>query len=191
MRKLYFMLLAGFALMATVSCTEEINDEVIEEPVPEVVTVKEPMKIHVSVGAGLPQTKSTVDYNSTTGERTLKFTDGDKLFVRCEIGDTDGKILSGFLDIVATTIAATTVGEATAATFSGELKVYGRTPSSSEYGFDYTESSYDFGGAEDVLAYCLSDGGGTKSKGSANATLVHNGSAAASMPTPRLPTPTR
>ena len=138
-----------------------------------------------SAGSGAT-TRSTVDY--TGGTRTLQFTSGDRLWVRCEIGDAEGKILAGFLDIDAGSIASTTTGagtpeekttEATSASFSGELKVYGRTPSSSEYGFDYTESSYDFGGAADVLAYCLSDLGEAKGAGSATATLVHSGTQAA------------
>ncbi len=145
MRKLYFMLLAGFALMATVSCSEEIIDEVIEEPVPEVITVKEPTKIHVSVGAGLPQTKSTVDYNSTTGQRTLKFTTGDKLYVYREVAEDVN--LAGEL-----TMVGEPTNEGMSATFSGELKVYNDAG---------TETCYDFGATDPLTgstAYLLHAG---------------------------------
>lgn len=115
------LLLAALAFLA-ISCAKEA---VNEEPAPEAPKAS---TIHVTVGAGIAQTKSAVDY--TNGIRTLKFTEGDQLYVRGEAGewvpgDEYGTayypyILAGFLIIDPTSIS----DDGTSATFTGDLHLY-------------------------------------------------------------------
>lgn len=115
------LLLAALAFLA-LSCAKEA---VTEDPVPEAPKAS---TVHVTVGAGIAQTKSAVDY--TNGIRTLKFTEGDQLYVRGEAGervpgDEYGTayypyILAGFLIIDPTSIS----DDGTSATFTGDLHLY-------------------------------------------------------------------
>ena len=96
--------------------------------------------MRVSVGAGIgsdAQTRSAVDYNTSTKQRTLKFTAGDKLYVCAVIewahdDNYDGsdpearheaKLMAGFLDIDASSISA----DGLSAQFSGDLDIYAGT----------------------------------------------------------------
>ena len=107
-----------------------------EEPLP-AAAPQVPQKVRVSVGAGIggdAQTRSAVDYNTSTKQRTLKFTAGDKLYVRAVIewahdDNLDGsdpeakheaKLMAGFLDIDASSISA----DGLSAQFSGDLDIY-------------------------------------------------------------------
>lgn len=115
------LLLAALAFLA-ISCAKEA---VNEEPAPEAPKAS---TIHVTVGAGIAQTKSAVEY--ADGVRTLRFTEGDQLYVRGEAGEwvpSDGYgtayypyILAGFLIIDPTSIS----DDGTSATFSGDLHLY-------------------------------------------------------------------
>lgn len=115
------LLLAALAFLA-LSCAKEA---VTEDPVPEAPKAS---TVHVTVGAGIAQTKSAVEY--ADGVRTLRFTEGDQLYVRGEAGEwvpSDGYgtayypyILAGFLIIDPTSIS----DDGTSATFSGDLHLY-------------------------------------------------------------------
>ena len=115
------LLLAALAFLA-ISCAKEA---VNEEPAPEAPKAS---TIHVTVGAGFAQTKSAVDY--ADGHRTLKFTEGDQLYVRANYGNyfpAEGYdeivypyVIAGYLDIDATTISE----NGASASFSGDLTVY-------------------------------------------------------------------
>ena len=121
--------IAAALALSVVSCTRDnglINENQSENTQP-----VESNKVHVSVGAGMnegPQTKSVVEYNSTTHERKLKFTAGDRLYVRgvveMEFDDfgcpQETKIVAGYLDINTSSISPA----GTSATFSGDLQFY-------------------------------------------------------------------
>ena len=102
MKKLLFAII----VMALSACSKELS-----------ITVEPRQPIHVTVGAGIgdaaPLTRSQVEKVGTT--RTLKFTEGDKLYV---VGDIDATYrMGGYLDLVSG--AGTT-----SATFSGDLTVW-------------------------------------------------------------------
>ena len=135
------------------SCQQEPVVEQIEETVQEPVEVSH--IISVTVGAGFSQTKSTVETDGS-GNRTLKFTSGDKLRVLGSIeldlgaGATDC-VLSGTLDLVSISV------EGTSASFSGNLKLQKVTfvsydPLTGPV-YDYEDVDYDFG-ENDPLAAC-------------------------------------
>lgn len=121
--------IAAALALTVVSCTRD--NDLINENQSENTQPVESNKIHVSVGAGMnegPQTKSVVEYNSTTHERKLKFTAGDRLYVRgvveMEFDDfgcpQETKIVAGYLDINTSSISPA----GTSATFSGDLQFY-------------------------------------------------------------------
>ena len=136
-------LVMAAALVLGMSACSSGDDGVVGVPTPQ-PTVQTATTIHVTVGAGITDptpnpsptgagssaTRSAVDYNTTTGKRTLKFTAGDCLYIDRDL--PDGKNLAGEL---------TMVGEPTNgglnATFEGDVKVYAS---------DGSETSYDFGG---------------------------------------------
>ena len=133
MRKTVFaagaLTIAAALALTVVSCTSD--DSLTNENQSENTQPVENNKIHVSVGAGMnegPQTKSVVEYNSTTHERKLKFSAGDRLYVRAVVDmDLDDfgcpqetKILAGYLDINKSSISPA----GTSATFSGDLQFY-------------------------------------------------------------------
>ena len=72
------------AALSFTACSSE--DNLTQEPSTQQPT-QTATNIHVSVGAGIDNaaTRSTVDYNSSTKTRTLKFTVGDKLYIYREI----------------------------------------------------------------------------------------------------------
>ncbi len=148
---------------------------------------------YITVGAGVGTsgtTRSSVDYNSETKERTLKFTDGDKLYVRAIIeqahsdvlwggSDYASKIMAGFLTIDPATISA----DGKSAQFTGDLDIYVGTvvpqrwdeelddwvtdyEDIEEYNLVYSPGTHTFTTA-DPLAECV-----------ANAELAHAGSEA-------------
>ena len=95
------------------------------------------------------QTRSAVDASS--GNRVLKFTAGDRLYVYGDIEDEGADpgesvitILAGYLDIDATSIT-----DGTSATFTGTLDTYQYNKHDSEW----EKVNYDFKGA-DPLAAC-------------------------------------
>lgn len=112
---------AGMLAMAailTVGFSACSNEEILDNT----VQPTEPQKIHVTVGAGLgdAETRSEVatSTNSETGKtiRTLKFTEGDRLYVEGDLPD-DKYRMTGYLTLVSG--AGTTT-----ATFSGNLTVW-------------------------------------------------------------------
>ena len=123
------LLLAALAFLA-LSCAKET---VTEEPAPEPPKAS---TVHVTVGAGIAQTKSEVYY--ADGVRTLKFSDGDRLYVRANVTNSacdDGfngiyyqYVVAGFLTIDASSI------NGASASFSGDLSVY-----QAEYTIEYDE----------------------------------------------------
>ena len=132
MRKMVYGLLA--AAIALASCTKEYREETAGDNT-----------VRVSVGADVLRTKSEVDYDGDTGRRTLKFTEGDRLFVYAEIAGTAEPTLclSGYLNAVNVPAEG-----ATEASFSGDLHVFGVAGVD-----DYVASSYSFTTA-DPLSEC-------------------------------------
>jgi len=127
--------------------------------------------IHVTVGAGIVDTKSDV-VTAGNGVRTLVFTSGDKLSVygslTLNLGDGEAScMLVGDLDI------ANIGTPATSATFEGDLTLYKLIGTST--GLSQEEVSYDFG-TNNPLDLCTS----------AEALLVHEGTSVfpGSMPGP-------
>lgn len=95
------------------SCSSSSDDPMAQLPVEE-PTEPAPQTIQITVGAGIENDASTRSEVEITGEgtstkRTLKFTNGDKLYVTGTVAE--GKILAGFLD-------ATSIN-GTSATFTG------------------------------------------------------------------------
>ena len=111
--------LAALAAAMVVACTVEeplVEKSVVEEPAAKANSVK------VTVGAGImdgAQTKSTVDYNSTSKERVLKFTEGDMLYVWKSVNDDIVKYVAGFLTMVGSPSA-----DGKSASFTGTLRAY-------------------------------------------------------------------
>ena len=130
MKKIITLLLLAVAFA---SCKNELAIEV--DQVPE--TARNTVSITVGAGLGDAQTKSTVEYSN--GVRTLKFTDGDKLYVRAVIEmeedplfvPQETKIMAGLLDI------ASIDASGTIATFTGDLDVFDGTIV--EVGYDQIE----------------------------------------------------
>ena len=146
------IVLALYVSMAGTSCQKETNVETPEETV---VVPEAASGIHVTVGAGITDTKSAVV--TENGVRTLTFTSGDKLSVQgsltLDLGEGDVHCtLSGELDV------ATIDTPATSATFEGDLKLY------KAVGMSQEEVFYDFG-PNNPLDLCYS----------ARALLVHEG----------------
>ena len=116
------------AALSFTACSSE--DDLTQEPTPQQQT----QTIHISVGAGIDNaaTRSTVDYNSSTKTRTLKFTVGDKLYIYRDILG-DGKLrLTGELTMKDGTLA----DDGLSATFEGDLRIC------DQFG---QETTYDFG----------------------------------------------
>ena len=117
----FALTIAAALALTTTSCSNEDN-------LTEGLNLNQPQKVHVTVGAGIndAQTRSSVDYNTSTKQRTLKFTDGDRLYVRAVIkfvndilGQPQEKyIMAGYLTIES--IGA----NGTSATFTGDLDVF-------------------------------------------------------------------
>ena len=139
--------LTAAALVLGMAACSSGDDTMAGETTPQ-PTVQTATTIHVTVGAGITDptpdpsptgagssaTRSAVDYNTSTGKRTLKFTTGDRLYIDRDILGDGSKRLAGQL---------TLVGEPTngglSATFEGDVKVYAS---------DGSETSYDFGSSD-------------------------------------------
>ncbi|MBR5725027.1 MAG: hypothetical protein IKX62_06610 [Bacteroidales bacterium] len=78
---------------------------------------------YVTVSAGLPTTKTAADHNESNGVYTLKFTEGDRLYVHGTQEDANegGTLhLAGYLGMVSGSISE----DGKQATFSGSLNYY-------------------------------------------------------------------
>lgn len=172
-----WLVMAAALTIGTTACS---SDDMLAESNEPAVVPQAPQKVHITVGAGVgnsEEMRSAVDYNSGTKERTLKFTAGDKLYVRAVIeqahddnlwGGTnyESKIMAGFMTIDPASISA----DGKSAQFMGDLDVYqGVVTYVSEYDdYDlvYNAGSHTFS-TDEPLAECVI----------ANAQLVHEGSA--------------
>ena len=127
MRKMVYALL--IAAVSLVSCTKEFKQEKVGDNT-----------VRVCIGADFLQTKSEVVYDANTNQRSLKFTEGDRLFVYSEISGTLAPTLylAGYLDAVNVPAAG-----ATEASFSGDLHVF-----SIEGTDTYKQSTYAFSTAD-------------------------------------------
>ena len=132
------------AALSFTACSSE--DNLTQE-----LTTQQPTEtatnIHVSVGAGIDNaaTRSTVDYNSSTKTRTLKFTVGDKLYIYREILGDGTLRLAGELTMKDGTLA----DDGLSATFEGDLRIC------DQWG---QETTYDFGNGDPLTgstAYLL------------------------------------
>lgn len=108
---------AALALIFT-SCSSSSDDPTEPQPVVE-PTEPAPQTIQITVGAGIDNVASTRSEVATEGtgtstKRTLKFTDGDKLYVTGTVAE--GKILAGVLDIDKASISSS----GTSASFTGD-----------------------------------------------------------------------
>ena len=129
-----WLVMAAALTIGTTACSNE--DMVAENNEPAVMQQAQ-QKVHITVGAGVgnsEEMRSAVDYNSGTKERTLKFTEGDKLYVRAAIEEEhddnydgtdpdskhESKIMAGFLTIDPATISA----DGKSAQFTGDLDIY-------------------------------------------------------------------
>ena len=115
------------ATLTTTFAACSSDDNAVEEPAAPVKKT-----VSVTVGAGITDnaTRSTVDYDEEAKTRTLKFTEGDKLFVCARYGndfvDVDGDrlykdVLSGYL-----TMSGSPSADGKNASFSGDLTWYER-----------------------------------------------------------------
>ena len=186
-----WLVMAAALTIGTTACS---SDDMLAENNEPTVMPQAQQKVHITVGAGVGTsgtTRSSVDYNSETKERTLKFTDGDKLYVRAIIeqahsdvlwggSDYDSKIMAGFLTIDPATISA----DGKSAQFTGDLDIYVGTvvpqrwddelddwvidyENIEDYGLVYSPGTHTFTTA-DPLAECVI----------ADAELAHAGSEA-------------
>ena len=133
-----WLVVAAALTMAVTGCSSD--NELVESIEPAVVPQAQ-QKVHITVGAGLGElTRSAVEETVNEGRttRTLKFTEGDKLYVRAVIERAhddnydapddpddvhDSKIMAGFLTIDPATISA----DGKIAQFTGDLDVYDAT----------------------------------------------------------------
>jgi len=176
-----WLVMAAALTIGTTACS---SDDMLAENNEPTVMPQAQQKVHITVGAGVGTsgtTRSSVDYNSETKERTLKFTDGDKLYVRAIIEQEhddnyddpedpndmhDSKIMAGFLTIDPATISA----DGKSAQFTGDLDIYNGTVKDmgdDDYDVVYDAGTHTFTTA-DPLAECLFS----------EAQLVHEGSEA-------------
>ena len=129
-----WLVMAAALTIGTTACS---NEDMLAENNEPAVMQQTPQKVHITVGAGVGtsgNTRSAVDYNSVTKERTLKFTEGDKLYVHATIEEEhddnydgtepankhDTKLMAGFLTIDPATISA----DGKSAQFTGDLDIY-------------------------------------------------------------------
>ena len=134
----WLVMAAAFITTFTACSSDDNNEAFGDSPVEPVRTVS------VTVGAGITDdavTRSgiiegTNSDNKTT--RTLKFTTGDKLFVRAMYGSADGlyykHVLRGFLTMVG---SPTNDDNDKSASFSGKLTQYDRGEGNSTDGYTY------------------------------------------------------
>lgn len=146
-----WLVMAAALTIGTTACS---SDDMLAENNEPTVMPQAQQKVHITVGAGVGTsgtTRSSVDYNSGTKERTLKFTEGDKLYVRATIEEEhddnydgtdpdykhESKLMAGFLTIDPATISA----DGKSAQFTGDLDIYVGTvePEYEEYWDDDQE----------------------------------------------------
>ena len=132
------------AALSFTACSSE--DNLTQEPSTQQPT-QTATNIHVCVGAGIDNaaTRSTVDYNSSTKTRTLKFTVGDKLYIYRNILGDGTLLLTGELTMKDGTLA----DDGLSATFEGDLRIC------DQFG---QEATYDFGNGDPLTgstAYLL------------------------------------
>ena len=132
--------IAAALMMNLTACTND--DNIIDTPEqPEAVTPVRLSTVQVTVGAGIggdDATRSAVNYDDGARQRKLKFTDGDKLFVKADMQADYNYFVAGTLSIVASTIG----DDGTTAQFSGTLAVYhfeSGTPVPSSWAFTDAE----------------------------------------------------
>jgi hypothetical protein len=137
-----WLVMAAALMVGMASCAADDSITEQQQPQQETAVGK---TLHVTVSAGIADdatTRSAVDYNTTTKQRTLQFTVGDRLYVRGGVGliQNDGysdyynHIIAGYLDIDASTINGST------ATFSGDLTVY-EVNQEEQYDFSWDEET--------------------------------------------------
>lgn len=133
--------IAAALMMNLTACTNDDNTAIDTPEQPEAVTPVRLSTVQVTVGAGIggdDATRSAVDYDEGARQRKLKFTDGDKLFVKADATYGGEYFVAGTLSIVASTIG----DDGTTAQFSGTLAVYhfeSGTPVPSSYAFTDAE----------------------------------------------------
>ena len=129
----WLVMAAAFITTFTACSSDNNSDEPGGSPVEPVRTVS------ITVGAGITDdtTRSYIDQNNNTHTHTLKFTQGDKLFVRAMYGSADGLyyeyMLRGFL-----TMNGSPSADGMSASFSGTLVQYNRGSDNSKDGYSYT-----------------------------------------------------
>ena len=133
--------IAAALMMSLTACTNDDNTAIYTPEQPEAVTPVRLSTVQVTVGAGIggdDATRSAVDYDEGAKQRKLKFTDGDKLFVKADATYGGDYFVAGTLSIVSSTIG----DDGTTAQFSGTLAVYhfeSGTPVPSSYAFTDAE----------------------------------------------------
>lgn len=141
MKKLFsiqgWLVMAVALTMGFASCSNDSDDKIFDNSTSEQSNSKQidSSTIFVSIGVGIDNnsTRSVVDNTTDPSKYTLKFTKGDKLWVRAAIGST-GKIVAGELSTKEGDFDNTTGGHPVA-TFKGYLTIYdgNRSYAKSEY----------------------------------------------------------
>ena len=146
--KLGWLVVAAALTITIAACSNDdnITDEPTTTTAPQAVST-----VHVTVGAGISDdngtTRAAVSETVVEGktERTLTFTNGDKLFVYAEIAANTAYVLAGTVSIDKSSISA----DGKSAKFTGDLPVYYN-------GSTVTASSWAFTDASNPIAECSS-----------------------------------
>lgn len=146
--KLGWLVIAAALTITMASCSNDDNmtNEPTTTTAPQTVS-----SVHVTVGAGIDDGEATTRADVTETvvggktERTLKFTNGDKLFVYAEIAANTAYVLAGTVSIDKSSISA----DGKSAKFTGDLPVYYN-------GSTVTASSWAFTDASNPIAECSS-----------------------------------
>ena len=146
--KLGWLVVAAALTITIAACSNDdnITDEPTTTTAPQAVST-----VHVTVGAGISDdngtTRAAVSETVVEGktERTLTFTNGDKLFVYAEIAANTAYVLAGTVSIDESSISA----DGKSAKFTGDLPVYYN-------GSTVTASSWAFTDASNPIAECSS-----------------------------------
>jgi len=121
--KLGWLVIAAALTITMASCSNDDNmtNEPTTTTAPQTVST-----VHVTVGAGIDDGEATTRADVTETvvggktERTLKFTNGDKLFVYAAIAANTAYVLAGTVSIDKSSISA----DGKSAKFTGDLPVY-------------------------------------------------------------------
>lgn len=146
--KLGWLVMAAALTITMASCSHDDNmtNEPTTTTAPQTVST-----VHVTVGAGIDDGEATTRADVTETvvegktERTLTFTNGDKLFVCAEIAANTAYVLAGTVSIDKSSISA----DGKSAKFTGDLPVYYN-------GSTVTASSWAFTDASNPIAECSS-----------------------------------